>query len=82
MVKASPALYVLVGWPSDLVLQRPLEDIHDLFARVGVLDERRFRAEVDARLDDLVAVDTEVVPLEIGAPESRRLLDRHDLPLH
>jgi hypothetical protein len=27
-----------------------------------------------------MAVDTEVVLLEIGAPESRRLLNRHDLP--
>jgi hypothetical protein len=47
---------------------------------MGVLDQRRFRAEVDACLDDLAAGDAEIVLLEIGASESRRLLDRHDLP--
>ena len=41
---------------------------------VGVLDHWRFRAEVDARLDHFVAGDAEIVLLQIGAPESRRLL--------
>jgi hypothetical protein len=43
-------------------------------------DQRRLRADVDARLDDLVVGDAEILLLEIGAPQSRRLLDRHDLP--
>jgi hypothetical protein len=35
-----------------------------------VLDGRRFRADVDAVLDDLAAGDAEIVPLEIGARDS------------
>src|SRR5687768_6095216 len=62
----------------DLILQRPFQNVDDLFARMGVLDQRRFRADVDARLDHLASGDVEVVLLEIGAPESWRLLDRHD----
>ena len=42
---------------------------------LGVLDQRCGRAEVDARLDDLASGDAEILLLEIGAPESRRLLD-------
>ena len=39
-----------------------------------VLDERRFRADVDAVLDDLAPGDAEIVLLEIGTLDSRRLL--------
>jgi hypothetical protein len=53
----------------DLILQRPFEDEDDLFARVGVLDQWRFRANVDARLDDLAPGDAEIVPLQVSAPE-------------
>src|SRR5919202_4477732 len=60
----------------DLILQRPFQDIDDLFARMLVLDERRFRADVDAVLDDLASRDAEIVLLEIRAPDSRRLLLR------
>ena len=35
-----------------------------------------FRADVDAVLDDLVSGNAEIVPLEIGALDSRRLLLR------
>ena len=41
--------------------------VDDLFAGVGVLDERYGRPEVDAGLDDFVTGDAEIVPLEIGA---------------
>ncbi len=51
----------------DLILQGSFEDVDDLFPGMGVLDERRGRAEVDAGLDDLVAGDAEIVLLEIGA---------------
>jgi hypothetical protein len=71
-----PALNVLGGWPFDLVLQRLFQNVNDLLAPMGVLDYRRFRADVDARLDDLASGDAEIL-LEIGAPQSRRLLDRH-----
>jgi hypothetical protein len=59
----------------ELVLQRPFQDVDDLLAGVGVLDQRCGRAEVDARLDDLASEDAEILLLEVGAPESRRLLD-------
>jgi len=39
-----------------------------------VPDERRFRANVDAVLDDFAPGHAEVVPLEIGAPDPWRLL--------
>src|SRR5215471_1880217 len=39
-----------------------------------VLDRRRFRADPDALLDDLAPGDAEIVLLQIGAPQSRRLL--------
>jgi hypothetical protein len=41
-----------------------------------VPDGRRFRAYVDAVLDDLASWDAEIVPLEIGALDSRQLLQR------
>jgi hypothetical protein len=36
-----------------LVLERPFEDVDDLFPRMLVLDGRRLWADVDAVLDDL-----------------------------
>jgi hypothetical protein len=62
----------------DLILQGSFEDVDDLFTGMGVLDEGRGRAEVDAGLDDLVAGDAEIVLLEIGALDSFRLLGGHD----
>jgi hypothetical protein len=55
-----------------------IDHMSPIFAGMGALDERRFRADVDARLDRPASGDAEILPLEIGAPESRRLLDRHD----
>jgi hypothetical protein len=60
-----------------VLLGGPFEDVDDLFAGMGVLDERRFRAEVDACLDDLVAGDAEIVLLETGALDTWRLLRCH-----
>jgi hypothetical protein len=60
----------------DLILQRPFEDVDDLFTRMRVLDQWRFRADVDARLDHLASWDAEILLLQIGAPQSRPLLDR------
>jgi hypothetical protein len=48
------------------------------FARMGVLDQRRLGADVDAGLDDLASGDAEIVLLEIGALDSFRLLGCHD----
>ena len=42
-----------------------------------VLAERHSRVEVDAHLDDLASGDAEIVPLEIGALDSRLLCARH-----
>jgi hypothetical protein len=39
-----------------------------------VLDERRFRADVDAPLDDLAPGHAEVVSPEVGAADARDLL--------
>lgn len=47
-----------------------------MFTRMGVLDQRRFRADVDPRLHHLAPGHAEILPLQIGAPQSRRLLDR------
>jgi hypothetical protein len=47
---------------------------HDLFAWMPVLEGRRVWADVDAVLDDLASGEAEIVPLEIGARDSRRLL--------
>src|SRR5215211_3936189 len=60
----------------DLILQRPFEDIDDLFTRMLVLKGWRFRANVQAVLDDLASGNAEIVLLEIGALDSRRLLLR------
>src|SRR5215213_8517863 len=61
----------------DLILQRAFEDIDDLFARMRVLAERRSRVEVDAHLDDLASGNAEIVPLKLGALDSRLLRPRH-----
>jgi hypothetical protein len=60
----------------QVVLQRAFEDVDDLFARMLVPDEGRFRADVDAVLDDLSSWGTQIVPLEIGARDSRQLPHR------
>src|SRR5882672_3537480 len=59
--------------PLDLILERALEDINDLFARMGVLAERYSRSKVDAHLDGLASGDAEIVPLQGGALDSRLL---------
>jgi hypothetical protein len=60
----------------ELILQRPFEDIDDLLARMLVLEGRRIRANVHAVLDDFASGNAEIVLLEIGALDSRRLLVR------
>src|SRR5918993_3848925 len=60
----------------DLILKRPFEDIDDLFARMEVLEGWRFRANVHAVVDDFASENAEIVLLEIGALDSRRLLLR------
>jgi hypothetical protein len=57
----------------DLILERPFEDVDDLFARMLVPDGRRVGGDVDAVLDDLASRSAEIV-LEIGASEARDLL--------
>jgi hypothetical protein len=57
----------------DLVLQRPFDDVDDLFTRMGVLDRCRFEGYVDVLLDDLSSGSAEIVLLQFGAPQSRRL---------
>ena len=60
--RASPALNVIGGLSSISILQRPFEDIDDLFARMRVLEQRRARVDVDAELDDLASGDVGIVP--------------------
>src|SRR4249919_2385691 len=55
----------------DLILQRALEDIDDLFARMRVLAEGRSRVEVNAYLEGLASGDAEIVPLQVRALDSR-----------
>jgi hypothetical protein len=55
----------------DLILQRALEDIDDLFARMRVLAEGRSRIEVNAYLEGLASGDAEIVPLQVRALDSR-----------
>src|SRR5215216_4751258 len=61
----------------DLILQRAFEDVDDFFARMPVLAERHPRRELDARLYDRAAGDTEIVPLKVGALYPRLLRWRH-----
>src|SRR5215208_6587621 len=58
----------------DLILQRAFQNIDDLFARMGVLEGWRFRADVHAVVDDFASGYAEIVLLEIGALDPRRLL--------
>ena len=60
----------------DLVLQRALQDINDLFARMPVSDGRCLRADLHAVLDDLAPTNAQIVLLEIGALDSRQPLNR------
>src|SRR5918995_2470893 len=65
------------GWlVLDLILQRPFEDIDDLFARMLVFEGWRLRANVHAVVDDFASGNAEIVLLEIGALDSRRPLLR------
>jgi len=52
----------------NLILQRPFDDVDDLFARMGVLDRWCFEADLDPLLDDLAPGDAEIVLLQLGAP--------------
>jgi hypothetical protein len=58
----------------DLILQQAFEDIDDLFARMQVLEGWRLWANVHTVLDDFATGNTEIVLLEIGALDPRRLL--------
>src|SRR5689334_3968602 len=60
----------------DPVLQRALEDVDDLLARMRVPAERSARGEVDARLDGLASGGAEIVPLELGARDAGLLRPR------
>src|SRR5215471_15441690 len=57
----------------DLVFQRSLDDVDDLFAGMSVLGKCHSRVDVDAHLDDLASGDAEIVPLEIRTFASRLL---------
>ena len=61
----------------DLILECALDDIDDLFARVPVPAERCARGEIDTHLDDFPTGRTQIVPLEIGSLDSRRLRLHH-----
>src|SRR5262249_9688720 len=58
----------------DLVLERALEHVDDLLSGMAVPNGRHFGADVDAVLDPLPPGNAEVVPVEVGTPEPRRLL--------
>jgi hypothetical protein len=61
----------------DLVLQRALDDIDDLFARMRMVGESHSGVEVDAHLDRLASGRAEIVPLQIGPLDSALLSLRH-----
>src|SRR5262245_56434892 len=63
----------------DLVLERPFEDVDELFAWMCVPDRRRVRGEIDAGLDDLAARDAQILTLEIRPCDPGRLLHRHSV---
>ena len=67
----SPALSVTGGLPSSWYSSDAFEDIDDLLARMRVLGGQPAGREIDAHLDDLASGDAEIVPLEIGALDSR-----------
>ena len=55
------------------ILQQTFDDIDDLFARMRVTGGHHSRGELDEHLDHLTSRDAEIVPLEIGALDARRL---------
>lgn len=63
------------GLAVDLVLQRPVQDVDDLLARVLVPDGGRLRSDFNEVLDHLAPGDAEVVLLKIGAVQARCLLN-------
>jgi hypothetical protein len=53
--------------------QRPFEDVN-LLARMGAPDQCRSGADLDMPLDDHAPEGAQIVLLQTGAPQSRRLL--------
>jgi len=67
----------------DPILERPLEDVDDLLARMLVSDRRRLRVDFDAVLDQLASEGAEIVLLERGVrliPASRTAVSLLVLP--
>jgi hypothetical protein len=60
----------------DLIFERALDDIDDLFARMRMLGEGDARLDVDAHLDDFASGNAEILPLQIGALDLRWLGQR------
>src|SRR5262249_159915 len=58
----------------DLMFKRPFEDIDDLLAGMRVSDGRGIRRQLDARLDDLMAGDAEILTLKVGPSDPVGLL--------
>ena len=54
----------------DLILERAIEDIGDFVARMRVPAERRSWGEINAHLHDLASGASEIVPMNLGAPDS------------
>ena len=54
----------------EVILQRPFEDIGDLFARMRVHAEAAPRGEVDPHLDDLASGLAKIVPQDLGASDA------------
>jgi hypothetical protein len=63
----------------ELILERPLEDVDDLFAGMRVLGRRCIGGDVDAVLNDLASGSAETLPLEIGSGDPGYLLLSHPL---
>ena len=61
----------------ELIFQRAFEDIGDLRPRMRVPAERDPLGEIDADLDDLASSDSEIVPHDVAARDSRLLRVRH-----
>src|SRR5262249_17516188 len=57
----------------NLILERALDDIDDLFARMPVPDGLRRRADLDSVLDHLTPRSVQVVVLKIGPLDARCL---------
>ena len=60
-----------------MILEQAFDGIDDLFARMAVLGGDHPGGKIDAHLDDLASGDAQIVPLEIGALDSRQLRPRH-----